>query len=246
VSATGLVRGFLDGLADLVFPKRCVACAAPGAWLCVPCAAELAPVVTACRRCAAVTSRPQSRCRECRDRELAFAAARAAFLYDGPARRLVTACKFRPLRSLASEMAALAGEAFVRYVGAGGDAAGADLVTSVPVHHDRRLERGFDQGELLARELAAAAGLPYAALLRRHGGRLRQSSLDRGARAVNVRGAFVFDDSGSRKAGKVKKIVLVDDVYTTGETLHQCSQELRSAGLVPYAFAFARSARRFR
>jgi ComF family protein len=239
-----VVRGLVDGLADLIFPKRCVVCGAPGAWLCAGCTPALAPVAVACRRCAASTTRPLDGCRECRGRALAFEAARAAFVYEGPARRLVTACKFRPLRSLADEMAGLARDAFLVYVGAGGDAAGADVVTSVPVHRERRLERGFDQGELLARGLAAAAGLPYAGLLRRHEPTQRQSSLDRRARAANVSGAFALDERRCGKAGKVKKIVLIDDVYTTGETLNQCALELRSAGLVPYAFAFARSTRR--
>ncbi len=119
-------------------------------------------------------------CPECRGRELAFSAAAAAFVYEGPARALVTACKFRSLRSLGREMAALAGPAFVaacagETVGAGpaasgGSAAGAApalAVTWVPAHRTRTVERGFDQAQLLARELAGLAGLPAVPLLRR-------------------------------------------------------------------------------
>src|SRR5512137_2009049 len=105
--------GVLDGLLDLVFPKRCVQCRAAGDWLCEPCAAALTPLPEQrCRRCGAPgrwTVRP---CPDCGGRHLAFTAATAGFAYEGPARALVTACKFRALRSLADEMARRAEPAF--------------------------------------------------------------------------------------------------------------------------------------
>lgn len=236
------LRQFADGLADLIFPKRCVACGAPGDWLCAACRPGLASVATSCSRCAAPADRPRDGCAECRDREFAFVSARAAFRYEGPARSLVTSCKFRPLRSLGAEMAALAGEAFAQFVAPPADSPG--CVTCVPVHRQRRLERGFNQAELIARELAQRNGLRFVRLLRRHDGGKRQSALGRDERAANVRAVFALDDKALANAGKVQKVVIVDDVYTTGETLHQCALELRTAGLEPHAFAFARSARR--
>ena len=116
----------------------------------------------------------------------------------------------------------------------------------MPVHRERDLERGFDQAALLARRLAATAGLPYAPLLvRRRRGR-RQSGLGAAARAENVREAFQLDDRLVDKAGRVCTVLVVDDVYTTGETLHACSLALRHAGCEPHAFTFARAARGFR
>ena len=240
---TAPLRRVVDGLVDLVFPRRCVACGVAGAWLCPSCAQGLEPIGAGCLRCGAPARRPLAGCPECRGRELAFASARAAFRYEGPARRLVTACKFRSFRSLADEMSELAGGAFERCIAALAGAAPVDAVTWVPVHGDRRLERGFDQAELLARRLAAHAGLPAVPLLRRRPGGRRQSGLGAAQRAENVRAAFAVDERALRKAGTVKKLVIVDDVYTTGETLHECSLGLRSAGLVPHAFAFARAAR---
>jgi len=238
--------GLADAAVDLFLPKRCVACGRAGRWLCGSCSAVLEPLpASCCAHCGAPLARPADRCRECRGRDLAFASARAAYLYEGPARALVTACKFRSLRSLTAEMAALAGAPFARAVADLGGAGGVGLVTCVPVHRDRDLERGFDQAELLARRLAGAAGLPFAPLLERTQRGRRQSGLGAAARAANVRDAFRVDGRTADKAGRVRTVLVVDDVYTTGETLHACSTALRHAGCEPHAFTFARAARAF-
>ena len=232
-------RGLLDGLLDLFLPKRCVVCRVPGAWLCAGCAARLVEVpARRCPRCGApVACTP---CPECDGRELAFSQAAAAFVYDGPARALVTACKFHALRSIATEMSRLAAPAFVAAC------AGADLVTWVPGHRERSLERGFNQAELLGRSLARAAGLPAASLLRRTRHGVRQSGLDRAARAANVDDAFALREDAAGVLRTLKRVVVVDDVYTTGETLNHCARVLSQNGSEPLVFTFARTTRAHR
>ncbi len=188
-------------------------------------------------------SRPSRRspgrlCRECGARDLAFRSAGAAFTYEGPARALVTACKFRALRSLTDDMARRAAPAFAAYA-----APRAELVTWVPGHREHSLERGFNQAELFARRLARDAGLPYAPLLRRVRHGARQSGLDRASRAANVRDAFALREERNGVLRRLKRVVVVDDVYTTGETLNQCAEVLARAGLEPHAFTFARTVR---
>jgi len=248
--------GALDGLLDLVFPRRCVVCKGPGGWLCEECVTGLRPLPDdRCRRCGAPLRRagrparparpggPGPRvpaCRECAGRDLAFSSACAAFCYDGAARALVTACKFRALRSLADELAARAAPAFAAAAARAG--AGA-VVTSVPAHRDHRLDRGFDLAESLSRRLAAGAGLTYAPLLRRvrHGS--RQSGLDKASRAANVHHAFALHEAGLRVGTRLKRVIIVDDVYTTGETLNQCAEALAHAVLDTHVFTFARTVR---
>lgn len=253
-------RGLLDGFLDLFFPRRCVACRAPGAWLCAGCAAQLVELpARRCARCGAPAA-PVSRsdgpvagpCPECDGRELAFSGAAAAFVYEGPARALVTACKFRALRSIAGEMTAQAAPAFAAACGAapatdegraGPGTRPVDLVTWVPGHRERSLERGFNQAELLGRGLARSAGLPAAPLFvrTRHGA--RQSGLDRVARAANVDDAFALREDASRVLTNLKRVVIVDDVYTTGETLNHCARVLEHTGTDSLVFTFARTVR---
>jgi predicted amidophosphoribosyltransferase len=275
-------RELFEEILDLVFPRRCVQCRTVGAWLCAACAAKLTPLpAERCPRCGAPTrcpvrpgvregragrcdpEEPEARdahdgrpaCAECRGRDLAFEAAAAAFVYEGPARALVTACKFRSLRSLAREMALLAGPAFV--AACGGQTAGlaapapgaavADpglAVTWVPAHRTRTVERGFDQAELLAREFAGLAALPAVPLLRRTRATARQSGLQGAERAANVSDAFQLRPGADRVLTGFKRVVVVDDVYTTGETLNHCASALSEAGVDPRAFTFARAVRR--
>ncbi len=245
-------RELLDELLDLVFPRRCVQCRRVGAWLCAACTAQLTPLPAGrCPRCGAPgrwawpggAGDGRRACPECGGRELAFGSAAAAFVYEGPARALVTACKFRSYRSLAREMARLAGPAFV--AACGGETAGPALaVTWVPAHRTRMIERGFDQAELLARELADLASLPAACLLRRARETARQSGLHGAERAANVSDAFQLRQGADRVLSGLKRVVIVDDVYTTGETLNHCASVLAEAGLDPRAFSFARAVRR--
>ena len=260
--------GVIDGVLDLVFPKRCVVCRASGAWLCEPCARALQALpADRCPRCgapriraAATTTwraagaapegrRPSAPCRECRGRELAFTSASAAFVYEGSARALVTACKFRALRSLVGEMAERAGPAFGAACSGASDPAVSEasplplLVTWIPAHHGHSLERGFNQAELLARGLARRAGVPCAPLLLRRRDGARQSGLDRAARAANVRGAFALREDVNGVLTKLKRVMLVDDIYTTGETLDHGAEVLARAGCPSHVFTFARTVR---
>ena len=260
-------RDLFESFVDLFLPRRCVQCGRAGRWLCAECRAQLRRLDgPGCRRCGCPDVSPAQPCPECTGRDLAFASAGAAFAYEGPARRLVTACKFGALRSVVAEMAALAAPRLPLrvavalagmgdvggHVGAGIDvadaapasaAAAVDLVTCVPAHRGHKLERGFNQAELLARDLARAAGLPFAPLLvrTRHG--RRQSGLAKAERAANVRGAFALVRDAERVAAGVKRVVVIDDVFTTGETLNQCSSMLVAAGLEPHVFTFARTVR---
>ncbi len=264
-------KGALDGLLDLVFPRRCVVCRSAGSWLCEVCAVGLHPLPDdRCRRCGAPLrragrparpARAGSRsgglpaCRECAGRDLAFTAASAAFCYDGPARDLVTACKFRALGSLTDDMAGRAAPAFAAaaaragaaaHVGARAPAGRAGqnvVVTSVPAHRVHKLDRGFDLAESIARRLARDAGLTYAPLLRRVRHGARQSGLDRASRAANVHHAFALREGDFGVHKGLKRVIIVDDVYTTGETLNQCAEALAHANLDPHVFTFARTVR---
>jgi predicted amidophosphoribosyltransferase len=274
-------RRLLDGVVDLFLPRRCVECGATGAWLCPDCAARLRELTgPRCRRCGRPTPEPVRGCIECRGRDLAFVSAAAAFSYEGPARSLVKACKFRKLRSVVADMAALAGPRFAQVCSAGGEQMPFDVVTWVPTTAGRRLDRGFDQAQVFAQALAVGVGLAAAPLLQRTRAAGKQSDLDRVGRAGNVHGAFVCTRpavsaavSAAMSSGRpgpsgsgassamggapasaqvtaagvhttcVPRVLIIDDVYTTGETLNECATALSVAGYEPHVFTFARTVR---
>ena len=204
-------------LLDLILPLRCVACDAAGEQLCGACRdalARLGPPL--CDRCGAPTAWPVARCRECSGRRLAFASARAAVAYDERVRRLVRSWKDRGLRTLA----AVAADA----VAATLPPPPAPALAFVPPDRARGLERGHHPAERLARELGERWSLPVLPLLGRTRPVPRQRGLSLGDRRRNVAGAFApARDSPAR-------IVLIDDVYTSGSTASAASTALRKAG----------------
>lgn len=204
-------------LVDLLLPARCVVCSAFGELVCEQCAEGLprlrAPL---CARCGAPTAWPVARCRECAGRRLAFASARAAVAYDDHVRTLVAAWKEQGLRALARFAAASVVELVER--------PDAEALVPVPSDRDRTLVRGHHAAEALARELGRSWGMPLAPLLHRARPVPRQRGLALAERRRNVRGAFV---TGERPPPRV---VLVDDVYTTGSTVAAAASALRRAG----------------
>ena len=218
-------------LLDLLFPRRCVVCSLPGAALCPRCTISL-PRIEAplCARCGAPTAWPVARCRECTGRRLAFASARAAVEYDPAVRAVVSAWKEHGLRGFAPVAAAVIAEVV--------QPPPAQLIAFVPPDGDRSLSRGHHPPERLARELGRLWGLPVAPLLRRTRPLRPQRGLPRDARRRNVRGAFRADPARGR-------VLLVDDVYTTGSTAAAAASALRAAGAVSVdVVTFARAARR--
>lgn len=204
-------------LLDVLLPQRCAACGVPGAALCLGCRdslIRLAPPL--CDRCGSPSAWPVNRCAECAGRRIAFAAARAAVLYDGRARRLVQAWKEHGQRRLAREAAALVADTLTRP-----DVA---ALAFVPADADRALQRGHRPAEALARELGRAWELPVEVLLQRTRSVERQRGLGLAERRRNVAGAFA---SARASPGRV---CLVDDVYTSGATAAAAASALRRGG----------------
>lgn len=171
-----------------------------------------------CGRCGAPTLWPVERCRECTGRRLAFRRARAAVAYSGAARDLVAAWKEHGLRRAAN----LAAELVVEHL----EAPVADVITSIPPDPARLLVRGHHPAGRLARELAGRWYLTEASLLVRAGTRQseRQTGMARADRLRNARDAFVAVTAMPRR------VLLVDDVYTTGATVSAAATALRRAG----------------
>ncbi len=205
---------------DLLFPPQCGICQRGGALLCGGCAAQLAAADgSRCQRCwTPIAHGPH--CRHCAEAPPAFVSVRAAFVMDGGARHLVHELKYRGMSALGEPMARLMAERI--------DPGDADVVLPVPLHRGRERSRGYNQAAVLARHLAAAGGLPFDARAAR---RIRATAplartMRREERRAIVQGAFAA--RSERVAGR--RVLLVDDVVTTGATLDACSEALLAAG----------------
>jgi predicted amidophosphoribosyltransferase len=204
-------------LLDALVPRRCGICGRVGGSVCATCLPLLVPCAPPwCERCGAPGPWPVRRCSECSGRRIAFATARAAVVYESRARAFVSVWKERGRRDLTPVAARLVAELLPRPT--------ADVISFVPADRDRELRRGHSPAAGLARELSAAWGIPVASLLQRRRGVARQRDLPRLERRRNAARAFVPQGPAP------PRVLLVDDVYTTGSTATACATALRRAG----------------
>lgn len=174
-----------------------------------------------CDRCGDPLPRPVCECRQCSNRERVVERSRAVGEYEGTLRGIIHALKYDGRRSLAGP---LAGEMKAR---AGELLAQADCVTPVPLHWWRQHRRGFNQ----ARELARHLELPVVDVLTRTRHTRAQVELAAEHRRTNVQEAFgLRRPYRSLRSVHGLTIVLVDDVSTTGATLEECANVLKTAG----------------
>lgn len=220
-----------DRALELVFPPRCVSCNAFGAFICDRCRADMIPAVgPRCEICW-MPIEPHRPCRRCRYHRPAFDGARSAFVYEGAARDTVLALKFRGTSAVAPLMARSMAETLADW------RPPADGIVPVPLSGQRRRLRGYNQSELLAKELSSIIGLPLErGTLTRRRHTLAQATLTGDARWQNVWKSF--------RAGKATPsggVILIDDVITTGATLDACARVLLSSGAgAVFALTFAR------
>jgi predicted amidophosphoribosyltransferase len=202
---------------DLLLPLRCALWGRGEGLLCAACLGALVPVgPPLCARCGTPTAWPVERCAECAGRRIAFRTARSAVAYDETGRAFVRAWKERGLRDLGRQAAGRVVKAVPR--------PDAQAIAFVPADRDRTRWRGHSTAESLAKELGATWDLPVVQALGRAGRPVRQRGLSRAARRANVRAAF-------RPLGTPpRRLVLVDDVFTTGATANAAASALRKAG----------------
>lgn len=210
-------------------PSRCALC---GAWpaqpVCAACVARFGQPQPRCRRCALPLPAGVAVCGACLRDPPPLDACLAAVPYAYPWSGLVARFKFQAEPGWAATLAGL-----MRAVpGATEEIAAADLVVPMPLAATRLAERGFNQALELARQLGAGRVQPR--LLLRLRETAAQATLDRAARRANVRGAFGVEPLRQQEV-RGKAVLLVDDVMTSGASLHAAAAALRQAGALRVA-----------
>lgn len=188
-----------------------------------------------CRIC----GRPEV-CPDCPRREERYVVfSRSAVRYDNRMKELLALYKYRGSERLEAIMAAILSSAYERIcteLTARVAKSHFRAITSVPLAQERLEERGFNQAERMARLLAGWYGIPYLPLLRRNRHTEKQSLKTRRSRLTDMRGNFSADPvvlshlmEACAQAEEPVRILIADDVYTTGSTLNECARAVRTA-----------------
>jgi competence protein ComFC len=223
----------LPVLSSLFYPPTCVVCSGNAErreYLCATCQSRAPRIVAPfCAKCSepffgAITQ--TFRCANCEHRTLHFDCAVAAYRSRGLVRKLVHDFKYGRQRHLRYPLAEWLGETLrdPRLCGRR-----FDVIVPVPLHPARERERGFNQAALLADLLASKITLPLRQVLERIRYTTTQTAYDRAERMENLHDAFRL-----RKNRDVRelRVLLIDDVLTTGATLSECARVLKAAGAI--------------
>ena len=207
---------------DFLFPRFCVGCGKEGDFICDSCQASLARIeAPVCPQC----GKPQTNsmlCSNCIDWKADIDAIRSPFRFEGVIRKAVHEFKYRNLRAVAGQLAHFLGDYLtdnpIPY----------DIIVPVPLHRKRLKERGYNQAGLLANELSRLTGFPVneTCLVRNVYNVPQAKTRNVEERKQNVIGIFsvVNDDLLE------KKVLLIDDVTTSGATLNACASPLKKTG----------------
>lgn len=224
---TVLLRAFLT---DLLFPRRCPVCGdivlPRGELICPACVKKLSFVKQpVCKKCGKeISSAEREYCLDCTKHKRSFDYGRALLNYNDTAKKSMADIKYRNTREYldfyAEAVCLRYGTALLRL--------GADALVPVPVHPSRRRQRGFNQAEIFACRIGARLGIPVRTeLLVRSKKTAPQKQLNPKERLHNLEEAFT---AGEVPEG-VRRVILVDDIYTTGSTIEACTRALLRAGV---------------
>lgn len=219
-------------ITETLFPSdiKCIVCGReirPNRYgLCDECKLEINE--NYCLRCGRHKVGIGDYCGECADRSLHFDEARSAVNYEGNSKALVHRLKFGNAAYLAQVISQYLLDVLLLADW------NADCITFVPLHKTGKRKRGYNQAELIARCLAERIDMPCVDLLEKNKRTPNQARLSGAQRMENIKGVF------SVKTKPPERIILIDDVLTTGSTADECSKVLKKAGaLVVYVLTFA-------
>jgi ComF family protein len=232
LSVRAAVQKISFGLFNLIFPENCRVCDSrlddvSRTPVCPKCLSGAEPLQAefVCVSCRAPFANQfpldeAGRCALCRQGLTGFDAAYTFGFYEGTLRELITVFKYGRVRSLSRPLGEMLSRAMPRDTRF-------DVIVPMPMHWLRRWRRGFNQAALLARELSRRTGLPLENLVKRTKSAPPQAGLTSARRRANVAGAFTTPNP---QAIQGRRVLLIDDVLTTGATAGVCARALKRAG----------------
>ncbi len=228
-----IVRDAFRNARDFLYPPLCVLCDTPLSsvddWLCADCIAKLDANCSnrnACPRCSQNRDRHPCACHLAWD--YPFERVFSLFDYDETVQAIARQVKYRGRKALAYHVGKRFAPLIPREI-----FETADCMTAIPLHFLRKMKRGYNQAERLAKGILAGSStsLPYLdGVLKRTRHTKTQTKLDKDEREKNLKGAFAVEPKHSDLI-RGRKLVLVDDIVTTGATTAHCTRALLEAGV---------------
>lgn len=212
---------------DLLFPPRCAGCRKGGHVLCADCIRAI-PLLQPpfCQHCGS-PSAASGMCQSCRYHAPRLHGLRAVSVFEEPLRSYIHALKYNGNTRLAEPLGRLLAQAYTR------NGFQVDAIIAVPLHAERQKQRGYNHAQLLAEVCASLVGVPlYSDMVQRQRATPAQVGLSAGQRLQNMAGAFLCTPAFSAGTGALngRRILIIDDVCTTGATIEACAAPLYAAG----------------
>jgi len=230
------MKGYLESFLELLYPEKntCFICniydeSINDKYICPDCEKKLKklqpPLCTKCSKPIDYEASP-CLCPDCTRHEKSFERARSPFSYEGLVKDGIYSFKYynKPY------FYKLFGSCLIRFMKKN-DYTDFDYITSVPLHRSKMRTRGYNQSELLAKHLCEELHIPYVDSLKRTKKTIRQSQQSKEDRRENLKGAFAIKSPRKNEMIKKSRVLLVDDVYTTGSTADKCSKTLLNFGV---------------
>ena len=231
------LRALGNTAVDLLFPPRCAACRRLGTWLCPECLAAIETIAPpVCFRCGLPLPQSDRTCQKCSTEASSLDGIRAYAYHSGPLRQAIHELKYADLQALAGPLGRLMAEGWEALHPPEQDI---DVIVPTPLHPRRERSRGYNQAALLARELGSHLRRPVVeTTLARIKSTTPQVELNAQERKANVQDAFRCNDHSL--VGK--RVLLIDDVCTTGSTLEAAALALRRTNVSSvWAYTLARA-----
>ncbi|MFT3983188.1 MAG: ComF family protein [Lachnospiraceae bacterium] len=226
---------FFETVQDMLFPRRCPVCheiiVPAGRRICADCERRLVFVTEPyCIKCGKPVRRDEEEyCRECKGKEQDFTEGRAVFVYDEVMKKSIYRFKYGGRQ----EYAGFYAQEIERCLGGKIRKWDAQALIPIPLHKSRLSGRGYNQAELIAKELQKLTGIPsYGNFMKRIKRTAVQKNLNAFERENNLKKAFKIE----RNDVKLKSVILIDDIYTTGSTINAAARCLRQAGITNIYF----------